>query len=63
MGTPRPAGLWLIETAERTLEAGIAAPDGWTLCTNDGSRAAHVEHTVAITDQGPRILTARQPAR
>ncbi|MFE5186425.1 type I methionyl aminopeptidase [Streptomyces sp. NPDC056628] len=36
-----------------------AAPDGWTLRTNDGSRAAHVEHTVAITADGPRILTAR----
>ncbi|MFF6994914.1 type I methionyl aminopeptidase [Streptomyces sp. NPDC008313] len=35
------------------------APDGWTLCTDDGSRAAHAEHTVAITDAGPRILTAR----
>jgi len=33
-------------------------PDGWTLRTSDGSRAAHVEHTVAITDDGPRILTA-----
>ncbi|MFB7225617.1 type I methionyl aminopeptidase [Streptomyces sp. NPDC056227] len=31
--------------------------DGWTLRTTDGSRAAHIEHTVAITDQGPRILT------
>ncbi|MGW0499495.1 type I methionyl aminopeptidase [Streptomyces sp. NPDC003007] len=36
-----------------------AASDGWTLKTNDGSRAAHTEHTVAITDSGPRILTAR----
>ncbi|MCH5670372.1 type I methionyl aminopeptidase [Streptomyces gilvus] len=35
------------------------APDGWTLRTNDGSRAAHVEHTVAIMDAGPRILTER----
>ena len=35
------------------------AADGWTLRTNDGSRAAHAEHTVAITDAGPRILTAR----
>lgn len=34
-------------------------PDGWTLRTDDGSRAAHAEHTVAITDAGPRILTAR----
>jgi methionyl aminopeptidase len=33
--------------------------DGWTLRSGDGSRAAHVEHTVAITDDGPRILTAR----
>ncbi|MEV6740793.1 type I methionyl aminopeptidase [Streptomyces sp. NPDC051104] len=31
--------------------------DGWTLRTTDGSSAAHIEHTVAITDQGPRILT------
>ncbi|GAA1013225.1 type I methionyl aminopeptidase [Streptomyces thermogriseus] len=35
------------------------APDGWTLRTRDGSRAAHVEHTVAITEAGPRILTER----
>ncbi|MET7905083.1 type I methionyl aminopeptidase [Streptomyces sp. NPDC005355] len=32
--------------------------DGWTLRTADGSRAAHSEHTVAITDEGPRVLTA-----
>lgn len=31
--------------------------DGWTLRTGDGSRAAHCEHTVAVTDEGPRILT------
>jgi methionyl aminopeptidase len=31
--------------------------DGWTLRSADGSRAAHVEHTVAITDDGPEILT------
>lgn len=36
-----------------------AAPDGWTLRTDDGSRAAHVEHTVAVTADGPRILTER----
>ncbi|MFB7466067.1 type I methionyl aminopeptidase [Streptomyces sp. NPDC056224] len=32
--------------------------DGWTLRTADGSRAAHAEHTVAVTADGPRILTA-----
>jgi methionyl aminopeptidase len=32
-------------------------PDGWTLRSGDGSRAAHVEHTVAITAAGPHILT------
>lgn len=32
-------------------------PDGWTLVTADGSRAAHIEHTVAITEEGPRVLT------
>ncbi len=31
--------------------------DGWTLRSGDGSRAAHVEHTVAITADGPEILT------
>ncbi|MEV7940632.1 MULTISPECIES: type I methionyl aminopeptidase [unclassified Kitasatospora] len=34
-------------------------PDGWTLRTTDGSRAAHIEHTVAITEDGPRVLTLR----
>jgi methionyl aminopeptidase len=33
-------------------------PDGWTLRSADGSHGAHVEHTVAITPEGPRILTA-----
>ncbi|WP_225827525.1 type I methionyl aminopeptidase [Streptomyces naphthomycinicus] len=36
------------------------ADDGWTLKTTDRSRAAHVEHTVAITEDGPRVLTARE---
>jgi len=137
VGTPRPADLRLIETAERALAAGIAAavpggrigdvsaaigavarkagyglhtdfgghgvgrtmheapsvpndgkagrgmklepglviaiepwfmaggkdtyrvdPDGWTLRSGDGSRAAHVEHTVAVTADGPLVLTA-----
>ncbi|WP_306316258.1 MULTISPECIES: type I methionyl aminopeptidase [unclassified Streptomyces] len=35
------------------------AADGWTLRTNDASRAAHAEHSVAVTEAGPRILTAR----
>ena len=35
------------------------ADDGWSLCTTDGSRSAHVEHTVAITEDGPRILTVQ----
>jgi methionyl aminopeptidase len=32
-------------------------PDGWTVVTRDGSLAAHFEHTIAITEQGPQILT------
>lgn len=31
--------------------------DGWTIVTADGSLAAHFEHTVAVTDDGPEILT------
>lgn len=37
--------------ATRTLK------DKWTVVTADGSLAAHFEHTVAITADGPRILT------
>ena len=36
-----------------------ADPDGWTLRSRTGSRAAHAEHTVAITPEGPLVLTAR----
>ena len=32
--------------------------DGWTVVTADASLSAHVEHTVAITDDVPRVLTA-----
>lgn len=32
--------------------------DGWTLRSRDGSRAAHVEHTIAVTESGPRVLTS-----
>jgi len=39
---------------EVTLDA-----DGWTIRTKDGSLAAHSEHTVAITANGPRVLTTR----
>ena len=31
--------------------------DGWAVFTADGSLAAHCEHTVAVTDNGPRVLT------
>lgn len=33
-------------------------PDGWTVCTSDGSLSAYFEHTVAITRNGPRVLTS-----
>jgi methionyl aminopeptidase len=36
--------------------------DGWTAVTADGSLAAHFEHTVAITDVGPTVLTANGAA-
>lgn len=46
---------WLMHTTDRI----FTDPDGWTLRSLDGSRAAHSEHTVAITDDGPVVLTAR----
>jgi methionyl aminopeptidase len=36
----------------------VTDDDGWSLKTADGSRAAHAEHTIAITESGPIILTA-----
>ena len=33
--------------------------DGWTAVTQDGSLAAHFEHTVAVTENGPEVLTSR----
>jgi methionyl aminopeptidase len=31
--------------------------DGWTVVTVDGRRAAHFEHTIAVTESGPEVLT------
>ncbi len=46
---------------EPMLTAGSAETreldDEWTVVTADGSRAVHWEHTIAVTDDGPRILT------
>jgi methionyl aminopeptidase len=36
----------------------VVADDGWSISTVDGSLSAHFEHTVAVTAEGPRILTA-----
>lgn len=33
-------------------------PDGWTVVTADGSLSAHFEHTIAITEDGPEVLTS-----
>jgi methionyl aminopeptidase len=41
----------------------VVLDDEWTVVTADGSRAAHWEHTVAATDDGPRVLTARLNGR
>jgi methionyl aminopeptidase len=37
----------------------VVDDDGWTMRSADGSRGVHVEHTVAITLAGPRVLTTR----
>jgi methionyl aminopeptidase len=33
--------------------------DGWTVVTSDGRRSAHFEHTIALTDEGPEVLTVQ----
>jgi methionyl aminopeptidase len=58
-GTKLVAGLTI--AIEPMVNAGGPAtrtmPDRWTVVTVDGSRSAHFEHTVAITESGPRVLT------
>ena len=46
---------WFLETTDEI----YTDPDGWTLRSTDGSRGAHSEHTIAITEDGPLVLTAR----
>jgi methionyl aminopeptidase len=46
---------WFLQTTDQI----FTDADGWTLRSADGSRGAHMEHTVAITDDGPQVLTDR----
>ncbi|MCL8024410.1 type I methionyl aminopeptidase [Nocardioides bruguierae] len=46
---------WFLHTTDEI----YTDADGWTLRSADGSRGAHMEHTVAITAEGPLVLTAR----
>jgi methionyl aminopeptidase len=46
---------WFLQTTDEI----VYDPDGWTLRSADGSRGAHMEHTIAITEDGPIVLTAR----
>ena len=47
---------WFLKTTDEIYQD---PKDGWTLKSSDGSRGAHSEHTIAITDNGPVILTVR----
>ncbi|WP_375424481.1 type I methionyl aminopeptidase [uncultured Friedmanniella sp.] len=46
---------WFCESTDKI----YTDPDGWTLRSRDGSRGAHSEHTIAVTPDGPLVLTAR----
>ncbi|MBF0814875.1 type I methionyl aminopeptidase [Microbacterium paludicola] len=46
---------WFLQTTDEL----VTDPDGWTLRSADGSRGAHSEHTIAITADGPIVLTDR----
>jgi methionyl aminopeptidase len=60
-GVGRPIGTGLCVAIEPMLNAGAKETrlldDGWTVVTADGSLSAHFEHTVAVTDEGPVVLT------
>jgi len=47
---------WFLHTTDEI----YTDPDGWTLRSADGSRGAHMEHTIAITEDGPLVLTSRE---
>jgi methionyl aminopeptidase len=53
----------LVIAIEPMINAGtkivVTADDRWTIRTADGKLSAHFEHTVAVTNNGPRVLTAR----
>jgi len=46
---------WFARTTDRI----VFDRDGWTIRSADGSRTAHSEHTIAITEDGPRVLTVQ----
>ena len=48
---------WFLHTTDEI----YTDADGWTLRSADGSRGAHMEHTVAVTEDGPLVMTARTP--
>jgi len=54
----------MVLAIEPMINAGAAdvrsLDDGWTVVTADGAVSAHFEHTVAITDEGPLILTVSE---
>jgi len=55
---PRRFGEHRLRPGAGGLDAYRFDDDGWTLRSTDGSRGAHFEHTIAITDHGPIVLTA-----
>src|SRR5690606_28305761 len=60
-GLPLKPGLviaiepWFLHSTDQI----VMDDDGWTIRSADGSRGAHVEHTIAITDGDPIVMTAR----
>jgi len=61
-GTPGPLlKTGMVFAVEPMVNAGTAATrlldDGWSVVTADGRRSAHFEHTIAVTDDGPEVLT------
>ena len=47
---------WFLKTTDEIFQD---PKDGWTLRASDGSRGAHSEHTIAITENGPIVFTDR----
>jgi methionyl aminopeptidase len=53
----KPGMVLAVEPMVNAGRPGVVLKDKWTAVTKDGSNSAHFEHTIAVTENGPWVLT------